>query len=178
MLKNIFLALLSLALIISLGTQFINGARASKPDKPEVHVFLPDGYCGEFVVFWGENTPPVDEPPEFLSYNIYPTHPNAVVINLPEPYERAGLQFIYSGQEGKLGRNPVFKRTGTGITAVSGTREMLENGHLRTSTRTDGFIDYNEFEIDTTGGCENDVESVSRSNLYFLLTGTSFKWIE
>ncbi|MDA7423070.1 hypothetical protein, partial [Tritonibacter multivorans] len=171
---------LSLALITSLATQFIDGARASKPDKPEVHVFLPDGYCGEFVVFWGENTPPVDEPPEFLSYNIYPTHPNAVVINLPEPYERAGLQFIYSGQEGKLGRNPVFKRTSTGSMATFGTRKVLADGTITTSSSTVGGIQFDEYSVGTTIVCESPAKPVIEPtpDLYFELTGSTFQWIE
>ncbi|MDA7423078.1 hypothetical protein, partial [Tritonibacter multivorans] len=171
---------LSLALITSLATQFIDGARASKPDKPEVHVFLPDGYCGEFVVFWGENTPPVDEPPEFLSYNIYPTHPNAVVINLPEPYERAGLRFIYSGQDGELGRNPVFKFALHGGVGTGEGFEILEDGTRRSWTIPSMFVDFDVFDVGTTQACEvgADLREVDFSDLYFRLSGTEYLRIE
>lgn len=177
MAKNLIIVVLLLVMFGMIGWQYLT---RPAPPKPQVYIFLPDGYCGQFVVYWGENTPEVDEPAEFLSYNIYPTHPNAVVINLPKPYERAGLRFVYVGQNQTLGRNPVFKRGPVGSFATKGTRKVHPDGSIETSSSTVGGVAFDYFEIGTTINCETPavIDDDVIADLYFELTGTSFNWTE
>lgn len=179
MIKNITITSLVIALIASIGWQFILHIHPSPPNKPEVHIFLPDDYCGDFVVFWGENTAAVDEPPGFLSYNLHPTHPNAVVINLPEPYERAGLRFIYQQTDRSMGRNPVFLLKTLGGVGIASGRRVEEDGSMRTWTLPDSSIDYDIFTIGTTSVCDapSTLDRSAISDIYFHLSGTEFRWV-
>ncbi len=170
MIKNILIILLFISFTLSV---VWHRTVISKIDnKPAAHVILPDGYCGEFVVFWGENTPPVDEPPEFLSYNYYPEAPyNAVIINLPEPYERAGLRFIYQGQEGPVGRNPLFRMTGVTGVQLNGGIEVRSDGYTYSLPGIDIGVDVNIFTITQSDPCDNefDTDLIDISDIYLTL---------
>ncbi len=171
MVKNPIFKGLVLAFVTTAGWQSAGWAETSEnPQKPQIHIFLPDGYCGEFVVFWGENTDPVDEPPEFLSYNIYPDHPSAALINLPEPYDRAGLRFLYFDQAGDMGRNPIFRRSGVTQVQLSGGVEVLENGHTRSLPAIDTGIAADIFTVGQD--CESNelIGGTEINELYNLLT--------
>lgn len=160
MTKNIIITGLLIALMATLYWQLFLRTRDVAVDKPEVHIFLPDGYCGEFVVFWGENTEPVDEPPEFLSYNIVLDVPNAVLINLPAPYARAGLRFLYETNGETLQRNPVFRMTGITAVRLNGGTETLENGDTRSLPGIETGVEADIFTI----GSDCDVDALVGGN--------------
>lgn len=84
--------------------------RIDNEDMPTVVIEVPNGYCGDVVVFWGENTPEVEESASFLSYNLRLTRPDgALLVNLPAPHQKATLQFLYASDERSFYRNPIVR---------------------------------------------------------------------
>ncbi len=153
MLKNILIGVLAIGLVATIAWPQAHAPR----DKPEVKIYLPNGYCGDFVVFWNENSDPVDHPPEFLSYNYYPDPAyDGVVITLPAPYWRANLQFLYDTRdvaqiEDSL--NPVFRLVGVGHIGFNHTVEVLENGWTRSTSDSGTEIETDRFNIEQINDC-------------------------
>ncbi|MCF6445020.1 hypothetical protein [Nereida sp. MMG025] len=153
--------------------QLILRAHDVAVDKPQVHIILPDKYCGEFVVFWGENSAPVEEPPEFLSYNILPDMPNAVLINLPSPYTRADLRFVHLPNGETLRRNPLFRLTGVIAVRLNSGVETLENGDTRSLPGIETGVQADIFTIGPDCDSDAPLGGNDISALYLSISRTS-----
>ncbi len=168
MLKNILIGVLAIGLVATIAWPQAHAPR----DKPEVKIYLPNGYCGDFVVFWNENSDPVDHPPEFLSYNYYPDPAyDGVAITLPEPYRRAELQFLYDTRdvaqiEDSL--NPVFRLVSVGSTGFGYIVETLENGWTHSTTGPETSVERDIFTINAIGQCfvNSMLDEYNLTNLY------------
>ena len=173
MLKNILIGVLAIGLVATIAWPQAHAPR----DKPEVKIYLPNGYCGDFVVFWNENSDPVDHPPEFLSYNYYPDPAyDGVAITLPEPYRRAELQFLYDTRdvaqiEDSL--NPVFRLVGIGSIGFDYETELLENGMIQTIPDSETEIETDTFNIEHINDCliQSDLDESNLVDLYHDIQG-------
>ena len=180
MIKNITIAVLCLGYI----TVLFWPQKSLVRDKPEVKIYLPNGYCGKFVVFWDKNTSPVEDPPEFLSYNYYPEiNQDGVIITLPEPYARAELQFLYDTRavENTLNSlNPVFRLISVGTTGFGVRREVLDDGSVRTSSDPELDVDRDVFFIEPLGECllQSGLDIYQMTKNYLDLKGIEFQVID